>query len=505
MAPLPFNLVLPLVILPVLYLVALVLYRLYLHPLANFPGRKLHAISAVPCAYSMVKGRLPFKNRLLHEKHGSVIRITPNELSFNTAQAWVDIYGFKPAGHTQLLRDPIHIGSMDPLKGVYPMTLLNGAEHGRQRRAWSYAFSDRSLRESEEQVQAHVVKLINHLRQREGDEVNLARWLSMTTFEIIGDLTFAEPFGCLGEDNDESWYKLNYATFRMAALEQATRRLAEVNSWRQWCLMALIPHSWRQLRFDHLAYSRDKVLRRLEKEEEPERADFIECTLKHQDRFDLNDTEIIVNGATFIAAGSETLSNLLSGLVAQLLYNPAKCEKLRHEIRSSFTKSEEINHDQTITLPYLNACIEEALRLKPPVGEGLLRRVPKEGATIDGYSIPGGTSVSVDPWAASHNEGNFRDCDDFVPERWLADKEHYFAGDKRKAAQPFSLGPQGCLGKQLAYMEMRLIMCHLLWNFNIKSTDGAWQWDSAGQMKNLRIYVVWEKPPLNVRLKSVTT
>ncbi|KFY25574.1 hypothetical protein V491_01685 [Pseudogymnoascus sp. VKM F-3775] len=451
----------------------------------------------------MVRGRLPFKNRLLHEKHGSVIRIAPNELSFNTAQAWVDIYGFKSGNHAQLPRDPIHIGSVDPLNGVYPMTLLNGAAHGRQRRAWSYAFSDRSVRENEEHIQVHVVKLINHLRQREGDEVNLVRWLTMTTFEIVGELTFGEPFGCLGEDNDESWHTLNYATFRMAALEQATRRLAEVNSWGQWCLMALIPHSWRQLRYDHLTYSRDKVLRRLEKGK-TEREDFINHTLKHRDRFDLNDTEIVVNGATFIAAGSETLSNLLSGLVAQLLYNPEKCEKLRREIRSSFPKAEDINHDETTKLPYLNACIEEALRLKPPVGEGLLRRVPKEGATIDGHWVPGGSSVSVDPWAASHNEGNFRDCDDFVPERWLADKGDYFAGDKLKATQPFSLGPQGCLGKQLAYMEMRLIMCHLIWNFNIESTDGAWQWDPAGQMKNLRVYVVWEKPPLNVKLKSVT-
>jgi cytochrome P450 len=382
------------------------------------------------------------------------------------------------------------------------MTLLNGAEHGRLRRVFSYAFSDKALRQNEERVQIQIGKLISHLRQREGDEVNLARWLSMTTFEIIGDLTFGEPFGCLEKDNDESWYKLNFATFKIAALEQATRRLAEVNSWGQQCLMALIPYPWRKLRHDHLICSRDKVLRRLEKEKH-EQLDFIASTLKHRDQFNLNDSEIIVNGATFIAAGSETLSNLLSGLVAQLLYNPEKYEKLNHEIRSNFAKSEEISYDRAGKLPYLSACIEEALRLKPPVGEGLLRRVPKEGAAIDGYWVPGGMSVSVDPWAASHSEGNFRDCDEFVPERWLPDEKHYFAADQRKATQPFSLGPQGCIGKNLAYMEMKLIMTHLIWNFDIKSTDGAPQWDPAGQMKNLRVYVVWEKPPLNVSLTSV--
>ncbi|KAF4637596.1 hypothetical protein G7Y89_g479 [Cudoniella acicularis] len=493
----------PIFILCLLYLVGLAFYRLYLHPLAHFPGRKLHAISALPCAYYMAKGRLPFNNRLLHDKYGPVVRISPNELSFTSAQAWEDIYGFKTGGHAQLPKDPIHLGSVDPLNGFAPITLLNGVEHGRQRRAWSYAFSERALLENEGHIQGYVDKLINHLRQRECEEVDLASWLSMTTFDIIGDLAFGESFGCLGKDNLASWYKLNFEAFRIAAFEQATRRLARVNSWMQRSLMALVPNSMRQGRRDHLTHSREKVLQRLAKESE--RTDFIHYILKQRERFMLDDAEIIVNGATFIAAGSETLSNLLTGLVAQLLFNPDKCEKLCHEIRSNFTRPEEINYEQTSRLPFLNACLEEGLRLKPPVGEGLLRRVLKGGARIDGYWVPEGASVSVDPWSSSHDPANFRDCDDFVPERWLEDEEHYYAGDQPKAMQPFSLGPQGCMGRNLAYMEMRLILSHLIWHFDIRSTDGAWQWDPAGQMKNLRVYVVWEKLPLNVTLKVVTT
>ncbi|KHO00243.1 uncharacterized protein MAM_02166 [Metarhizium album ARSEF 1941] len=70
----------------------------------------------------MARGRVPFKNRLLHEKHGPVVRVAPDELSFNAARAWEDIYGSEPSGHTRLPRGPSHLGSVDPLNGVYPLS-----------------------------------------------------------------------------------------------------------------------------------------------------------------------------------------------------------------------------------------------------------------------------------------------------------------------------------------------------------------------------------------------
>jgi cytochrome P450 len=51
----------------------------------------------------------------------------------------------------------------------------------------------------------------------------------------------------------------------------------------------------------------------------------------------------------------------------------------------------------------------------------------------------------VGGWAASHNPVNFRDPDSFIPERWIGDK---YSADHKKAMQPFSLGPRGCIGKQ---------------------------------------------------------
>lgn len=483
------------------YVTVGVIYRLYFHPLARFPGPKLHAISSFPSVFSLLRGRLPLENKLLHDKYGSVVRVSPNELAFNSVQAWEDIYGFKTGGRQNMHKDPIHVGSVDPLPGATTLTMADDQNHTRQRRALAHSFSERALRDQEYIIQHYVDKLVESFQRMAttGKELNLVNWLNFTTFDIIGDLAFGEPFGCLDLGAFHSWVALIYETVKVGALEQATRRLAEAGSWWQTTLMNLIPGDLRQRRRNHLIYSRDKVMQRLANDQ-TEHKDFIYYILKQKEKYNLHENEIVLNGALFIVAGSETTANLLSGLFARLIWNPDKYKKLCDEIRSSFNSEEEINYHRTSQLTYLNACLEEALRIHPPVPTGLLRTVPKSGDTIDGHWVPGGVSVSVNGWAASHNPINFRDCDSFIPERWLDDA---YASDHKKAMQPFSLGPRGCIGKNLSYMEMRLIVSRLLWNFDVESTDGAWQWDPTGEMKHMKAYNTWQKPELSVKVIRV--
>ncbi|KAJ5629466.1 hypothetical protein N7528_003123 [Penicillium herquei] len=484
-----------------LNLLITVIYRLWFHPLAKFPGPKLNAVSSLPSVVSLLRGRLALENKVLHDKYGSVVRVSPNELSFNSVDAWEDIYGFKTGGRQNMHKDAIHVGSVDPLPGASTLTMADDNNHSRQRRALSHSFSERALRDQEYIIQHYVDKLIESCKRMatSAEELNLVNWLNFTTFDIIGDLAFGEPFGCLDLGAFHSWVALIYDTVKVGALEQATRRLAEAGSWWQVTLLNMIPNKWRQRRRNHLLYSRDKVMQRLANGN-TEHKDFIYYILKQKEKYNLHENEIVLNGALFIVAGSETTANLLSGLFARMIWNPAKYQKLCEEIRSSFISEDEIDYERTAQLTYLNACLEEGLRIHPPVPIGLLRTVPKAGDTIDGHWVPGGVSVSVSSWAASHNPANFRDCDSFIPERWLDDA---YASDHRKAMQPFSLGPRGCIGKNLSYMEMRLIVSRLLWHFDIVSTDGAWQWNSAGEMKHMKAYNTWQKPELSVKLVKI--
>jgi len=73
----------------------------------------------------------------------------------------------------------------------------------------------------------------------------------------------------------------------------------------------------------------------------------------------------------------------------------------------------------------------------------------------------------------------------------------------KKAVWPFSLGPRGCIGRNLAQLEIRLIVARLLWNFDIEIVDGAPTWDISGELKYLKAYLTWDKLELNVKLTRV--
>jgi len=298
--------------------------------------------------------------------------------------------------------------------------------------------------------------------------------------------------------------------FMSAACDQAIRRLAGVDTWLQKLLVKLLIPSkaavWRKIHFKN---SREKTLRRLA-DGNRDHKDFIYHILKNKEsKNSLSETEIILNMVLLISAGTETTASLLTGWTFFICTHPNVYSRLVAEIRGSFTSDRDITWETVKELSYLHATISEALRLFSPAPANQQRIVPPGGATIDGYYVPAGTTVAVAPWAAVNSPLNFTEPQKFVPERLPNDER--FANDKLHASQPFSVGPSGCIGKNVSYFEMRLIMSHLLWNFDMELEDrGEFGdknklWDMDGDGKFMKVYQTWVKPDLWVRLKKVQT
>lgn len=102
--------------------------------------------------------------------------------------------------------------------------------------------------------------------------------------------------------------------------------------------------------------------------------------------------EIGALSETLLIAGSETTATLLCGVTFYLLTNPDSLQKLTDEIRNSFSSAADITLRSLTKLPYLQACLDEALRLYPPVASTLPRLVRPEGDVVNGQFIPGGVS-----------------------------------------------------------------------------------------------------------------
>lgn len=143
--------------------------------------------------------------------------------------------------------------------------------------------------------------------------------------------------------------------------------------------------------------------------------------------------------------GSETTATLLTGALYHLLTYPSTLTLLLSEIRTAFPQTTRPTMATTAPLPYLNAVLEESLRVYPPSAFAQARIVPADGAVVCGEVLPAGTSVGVATLAASLSDKSWVDGGAFRPERWLGEG---WEGDDRRAMQPFIVGPRNCLGRK---------------------------------------------------------
>ena len=209
-----------------------------------------------------LQGRLPFETRRLHDKYGPVVRLSPFELAFNSSTAWQDIYGHRN-GRQDLDKHPIHVGAVDPMPGVSTISMARTEEHDRQRRALSHGFSKKALWDQEAGVNAFVTKLIDNMHSfaRKGEAFDIVKWFNFVTFDVIGDLSFGESFGCLERGDFHFWITLIFDAVKAGAIEQASRRFATAGSSTQRWLQKWSQGDLAERRASHLAYSREKVMR----------------------------------------------------------------------------------------------------------------------------------------------------------------------------------------------------------------------------------------------------
>ena len=184
-----------------------------------------------------------------------------------------------------------------------------------------------------------------------------------------------------------------------------------------------------------------------------------------------------------IIAGSDTTSTAMAATLFYLVRNPHALKKVTEEIRSKFADVEEIVHGGLLgSCTYLRACIDEAMRMSPSVGGVLPREVLPGGMTIDGHSLPAGTVVGTPHYSIHHSDEYYPQPFSFVPERWIAGAENpasgkVTSGDDAALAQsafcPFSVGPRGCIGKGVAYVEMTTTLARTVFLYDLRKAVGV--------------------------------
>ncbi|KAI8930440.1 hypothetical protein NX059_012391 [Plenodomus lindquistii] len=463
-----------------LHLVTKCVYRLYLHPLAKYPGPKIAALTDLYFYWSLSTGDHVFRMQANHRKYGDVFRLKPNALSFNSVQAHIDVHNHPKSGSNKFLKTEFYengdvprlSSERDPIK------------HGEMRRSMAHAFSMKALRGQEDVVHHFLdmlIKQIVRLGENGTKTLDAAMLHNWVTFDILGDLAFGETFGSVESGKTNWWVSLLLDSVYLGFLTSLRRD----QPWVTIFLPFFLPKGIAEKKKKHFAMTRAKARRRIELGDMG-RDDFFSHIIR---RGTMSEATILANAHSLIVAGSETTATALTATTYFLLSKPETYKRLEAEILGAFKSAEDINSTATSQLTYLNAVLNEGLRVFPPTAPGLPRYSP--GAYVNGKYIPEGVEVQVDAYALQHDPRYWKDPESFIPERFIGEG----LGDNMRAFVPFSVGPRACIGSNLALIELRVVLAKLMWHFHwelISKDLGDWN----HKCKN---YMLWTKPPLMVK------
>ncbi|OJD34005.1 cytochrome p450 monooxygenase [Diplodia corticola] len=479
----------------VVYLALLAVYRLTFHPLAGYPGPFLAKTTPWRDVYHAWRGDKHLDFYELHQRYGPFVRYGPNTLSVNDPAALKAIYG-----HRANVRKSDFYLAFPAVPGAFSThTALDRHAHARKRRVMSHAFSDQALKGVEDYVLGYVRAFVGKLTAATADgdghglghgsaggggpdgwspARDVAEWCTYLGFDVMGDLAFGKSFSMLEGDVPEN---------REAAflLTQAAKRhnITGPMPWlHQSGLDRLLFRKINQDRDRYLAFSRKQVGQRTQSDVwKSDRKDFFYYLLNSKDPETgegFGKQELWGESNTLIIAGSDTTSTTLTGAIFYLLHNPAALARLAAEIRTTFATSESIRSGPSLNgCVYLRACIDEALRLSPPVGAVLPRLTLPGGLDVCGRHIPPGIGVGCPIYALHHHADHVPDPFAYRPERWLAGEVEASGGDEgvrrlHDVFNPFSVGPRGCIGKPMAYLELSLALARLVWAWDMRLAPG---------------------------------
>ncbi|KAF1946219.1 cytochrome P450 3A3 [Clathrospora elynae] len=448
---------------PVLYYL---LPYLRSHQIRDIPSPFPAAWTNLWLMYQCRRGKRYLVVHNAHQKYGKLVRIQPHHVSIADADAIPHIYGHGNG----FLKSEYYDAFVSIRRGLF--NTRDRAEHTRKRKTVSHTFSAKNVGQFEQYIHHNLEELQKQWDRRADGEkggwyqMDALHWFNYLAFDVIGDLAFGAPFGMLNKGRDETEVRLsaNSELTYAPAIEVLNRR-GEVSATIG-CFPAIRPYakylpdpffSQGIKAIENLAgMAIARVNARLEKPSD--RVDLLARLMEGRDETGnkLCREELTAEALTQLIAGSDTTSNTSCAILYYCLTRPEVVKKLQQELDAVLPDIDAVpTFTQIKDLPYVDAVIKETMRIHSTSSLGLPRIIPPgPGITLCGHHFPQGTALSVPAYTIHHSTEIWGpDADEFRPERWEKVTE------KQKAAFiPFSYGSRACVGRNVAEMELALIV-----------------------------------------------
>ncbi|PPJ51228.1 hypothetical protein CBER1_08065 [Cercospora berteroae] len=442
------------------YRVWVVVYNRYFSPLAKFPGPKLAAVSYLPELYYNLfageGGRFPFVVREWHDKYGPIIRINPHELHVRDA-SWFDTLYNNSRPAWKIKGFGIRFQTQHTAGGTEDPALFRP-----RRAALNPFFSRRRIAQDTPRFQQNAARAMQKIEQEYA--------------KTGGVLHLNSLWGCYAADNlvnacfDQDIKSLESPGFRADANEALVELLGAAHVFYHFpalmFLMKKIPDRimlWLNpsmaplLKFwAFLAENVNNVLATpASAKKEGDRTIFSSLLQGALPPAELSFDRLHQESIAIIGAGVETTARSLTIACFNIIDQPAIRKRLVAELCEAAPEESAMpDWDALVKLPYLSACIEEAIRLTYGVSQRRARGFFDGPLIYRDWVIPPGVFVGMDNYDVAHDEAIFPNSHSYTPERWLGEP---LASDGRplKVYQAaFGKGTRSCIGIHLAYAEL---------------------------------------------------
>ncbi|KAI2478388.1 Cytochrome P450 [Pyrenophora tritici-repentis] len=383
--------------------------------------------------------------------------------------------------------------------------LAEGEEHKRQRKLLMPAFNFRHVKDlypifwsKSQEMTNKVAETITASPDSES-VVEIREWASRATLDIIGVAGMGKDFDAITNPKNplNETYRKIFGSNRNAQIVQLL--LGFLPHW----LAASLPLKRNDEIGNSIATIKSVAASLIAEKREKLKSgstgtDILSVALESGG---FSDEDLVNQLMTFLAAGHETTASALTWAVYCLCLHPSVQTRLRAELRSELSSA--LSPNGTITsseidrLPYLNAVLNETMRLFPPVP--LTLREAAHDTTIQNHFVPAGTTVVICPWAINtsvHLWGD--DAKDFNPERWLKPGMANSGGaDSNYAVCTFLHGPRSCIGKDFAKAEFACLVAALVGRFEVAFEEAGYELKIQGGI------TASPKGGLRVRVKEI--
>ncbi|KAH7629312.1 cytochrome P450 [Sordaria sp. MPI-SDFR-AT-0083] len=453
--------------------------------LKDFPGPPTTGFSNLWAARAVWTGKSWKIFPEAQEKHGPITRIGPNALMVRDPATVVNINGVRGGYHRP--KDFYDCIRMDPWDHTV-LSETDSAVHNDRKTKIYGGYNGRGEMDMEKDVNMVVSDAVELIRTKymhsatSGPKppLDYCRTARLIAVDSVTQTGFGKAWGDVREEKDHyGWLAFVDQMFRYLHTFAYIPALSKIVASKPVMILFGPKPTDNTGMGQFLGLIEREVAKRYKNGEakgEPLKSDTgRSCMLDEWVKNGISQRMAALEVSAQLPAGSDTTATALQGTMLYLLSHPTAYSRLKSEIATGIREgriSSPITDKEARQLPYLQAVLNEGIRMVPPVMNGFPRQVPPEGDTICGRFIPGGTDIFVDYVGMLKDKSVFgEDAHMFRPERYLEGTKEHRDRLFKTTDLAFSHGKWKCLGQKLAWLQLQKVTVEFMRNFDLQIVD----------------------------------